>query len=254
MKGKASKSKELSGRVIMVTGAGRGIGAAVAKSLASHGATVILVGRRVAGLEAVYDAIKAAGGPEPAIAPLNLELMNSQECDSLINNIGKEFGKLDGLLHNATHLAGLTPLSHYSPQEWYKTLQINLNSPFLLTLACLPLLAAAPDASILFTGDAVGRHGKAYYGAYGVSKFAAEGLMQTLAEETQANTSIRVNSLDPGTVRTDLFKRIYPGRLDDVIPSPEDIVHPYLFLLGPASRGITGQSFRAQENGPWSKA
>jgi len=242
---------DLSDRVILVTGAGRGIGAAVAQALAAHKATVILLGRRVHDLEAVYDAIVAAGHPTPAIAPVNLEALRWEEAQTLIDRIGGEFGRLDGLLHNAAHLGGLTPLIHFPLEEWYRTLQVNLNAAFLLTQSCLPLLKASSDASILFTSDTVGRKGKAYFGAYGVSKFAIQGLMETLAEETQDNTPIRVNCIDPGTVRTELFSRIYPGRGDELLPLPQDIVQAYLYLLGPQSRGVTGKTFQAQADGPW---
>ena len=250
----APLTPDLSDRVILVTGAGRGIGAAVAQALAAHKATVILLGRRVHDLEAIYDAIVAAGHPMPAIAPVNLEALRWEEAQTLIDRIGSEFGRLDGLLHNAAYLGGLTPLIHFPLEEWYRTLQVNLNAPFVLTQSCLPLLKASSDASILFTTDAAGRKGKAYFGAYGVSKFAIQGLMETLAEETQTNTSIRVNCIDPGTVRTDLFSRIYPGRGDELLPSPQDLVWPYLYLLGPEGRGLSGQTFKAQGDGPWRHA
>lgn len=241
----------LSERVIMVTGAGQGIGAAVAKALAGAGATVVLSDRKVSALERIYDDIKAGGGPEPAIAPMNLEALRWDEAATLIQRLSDELGRLDGLLHNAAHFPALTPLANLTLEQWYQTLQINLNAAFILTRACLPLLQTAPDASILFTGDRAGRQGKAYYGAYGVSKFAIEGLMQTLAEETETNTAVRVNSIDPGEVRTELYERLYPGRLDQPIARPQDIVRPYLFLLGPQSRGITGRLFEAQGEGPW---
>ena len=243
----------LDDRIVMVTGAGRGIGAAVAKALAVAGATVVLSGRKVGSLERIYDDIKAQGGPEPAIAPMNLEALRWDEAVTLIERLGDEFGRLDGLLHNAAHFPALTPVAHLALEQWYRTLQVNLNAAFILTRACLPLLQSAPDASVVFTSDRAGRQGKAYYGAYGVSKFAIEGLMQILAEETEANTSIRVNSIDPGDVRTELYERLYPGRHDQPIAQPEDIVRPYLFLLGPDSRGVTGRHFEAQGPGPWAE-
>lgn len=242
---------DLRDRVILVTGASKGIGRAVSLALARQGATVILSGRRVPELEQVYDAIKAAGGSEPAIAPLNLESLHWDECQTLIDQIQATFGRLDGLLHNAAHLHGLTPLGHFPIEEWYRTLQVNLNAPFLLTRCCLPLLMASNDASVLFSADSTGRKGKAYYGAYGVSKFAVEGLMQVMAEETEANTPIRVNSLDPGWVDTALYHRIYPERAHADLPAPDAVCRPYLFLLGPGSRGLSGQAFSVREGGPW---
>ncbi|MDY6941912.1 MAG: SDR family NAD(P)-dependent oxidoreductase [Pseudomonadota bacterium] len=244
-------ARPLKDRIILVTGAGRGIGAAVSRQLARSGATVVLSGPRVSELEVVYDDILAAGGPTPAIAPINLESLHWDEAQTLVDTMGDEFGRLDGVLHNAAHLHGLTPLANFPLAEWYKTLQINLNAPFVLTMCCLPVLRQSSDASIVFTSDQVGLQAKAYYGAYGVSKFALQGLMQTLAEETRDNTNIRVNSIDPGPVDTELYRRIFPEPDLNGLAQPSDIALPYVYLLGPASRGITGQHFRAQEDGPW---
>ncbi len=248
------KRYDLSDRVILVTGAGSGIGAAVSRALAAHGASVVLLGHRIAELERVYDQIEAAGGPRPAICPLNLESIQWEEYERLASTLEQEYGRLDGLLHNAAHLSGLTPLALYDPQDWVRTVQINLNAPFFITRCCLPLLQEASDASVLFTSDDMGRHGRAYAGAYGASKFGLEGLAKTLAEETEVNTAIRSNSIDPGPVRTALRERIQFGPELDELPRPEDVVEPFLFLLGPDSRGITGQAFAAQGQGPWSRS
>jgi len=244
---------DLSDRVILVTGAGTGIGAAVSRALAASGATVALLGHRVAELEGVYDAIESAGGPRPAICPLNLESIQWDEYRKLADMLGETFGRLDGLLHNAARLTGFTPLALFDPEEWVRTIQINLNAPFFLTRACLPLLERSADASVLFTSDEMGRGGRAYAGAYGASKFGIEGLAKTLAEETEVNTSVRSNSIDPGPVRTALRERIQFGPELEELPRPEDVVEPYLFLLGPDGRGITGQVFSAQGDGPWQR-
>ena len=120
---------------------------------------------------------------------------------------------------------------------------MNLNAPFLLTRACLNLLTQSPDASILFSSDAVGRRGKAYWGAYGVSKAATENLMQTLADEMESNTRVRVNSLDLGSVVIGLRNLAYPGENPQLVAGPEDVVRPHLYILGPDSKGVTGQQF-----------
>jgi NAD(P)-dependent dehydrogenase (short-subunit alcohol dehydrogenase family) len=234
-------------RVILITGGANGIGRAVAGACAAHGAGVILLDRDVRALEQAYDEISAAGQPEPALYPLDLKGATPDDYAALAGTIEKEFGRLDGLVHNAAHLGALVPLANYEHELWFETLQVNLNAPYLLTLACLGLLQQSRDASIVFAADAAGRNGKAYWGAYAVSKAGAEGFMQVLADELEANTPIRVNSLDPGPVRTALRLMAYPYEDRDALPRPVDVVKPFLFLLGPDSQGITGRQLSAAE-------
>ncbi len=239
----------LNGRIILVTGAGDGIGRAAARSFAAHGATVILLGRTIRKLEAVYDEIEQAGYPLPAIYPMNLEGAAPKDYDDLAEVLEKEFGRLDGLLHNAAFLGTLTPLAQYNVETWFKVMQVNLNAPFLLTRACMPLLERSVDASIIFTSDSVGRRGKAYWGAYGVSKFGIEGIMQILADELENTGSIRVNSIDPGPVRTLLRNRAYPAENPASLTPPDQIMGVYLYLMGPDSKGISGRALEAQPTG-----
>ena len=245
----------LKDRIILVTGAGDGIGRACARACAAHGATVILLGRTIRKLELVYDEIEQAGHPQPAIYPLNLEGATAKDYEDLATTLKQEFGRLDGLLHNAAMLGTLTPIAHYDVELWYKSIQVNLNAPFLLTQACLALLMDSPDASVVFTSDRVGRHGRAYWGAYGIAKAGIEGLMQTLADELETNTRVRVNSIDPGAVRTAMRALAYPGEDPNRLPAPEDIVNPYLYLLSGEGRDLTGRQFMAQgeEGLPWQR-
>jgi NAD(P)-dependent dehydrogenase (short-subunit alcohol dehydrogenase family) len=236
----------LAERVILVTGAGDGIGKAVSLACAAHGATVILLGRTVHKLESVYDDIVTAGGPKPAIYPMDLEGAVPEDHRQLAQRVGAELGRLDGLLHNAGLLGTLTPLEHYDTLEWLRVMQVNVNAPFLLSQACLPLLKRAPDASLLFTSSGVGRRGRAYWGAYSASKFAVEGMMQVLADELDENTRVRVNSINPGQVRTRMRAAAYPAENPDDLLTPQDIVHAYLYLLGPDSHGVHGKSLDAQ--------
>ncbi len=233
----------LADRTILVTGAGDGIGRAAALAFAEHGATVILLGRTMAKLEQTYDAIEAAGGPQPAIFPMNLDSAHQQEYQGLAVTMEQEFGHLDGLLHNAAELALLSRIDDYDLEIWNKVLRVNLTAPFLLTQVCLPLLRRSPDASILFTSDRVGRRGRAYWGAYGVSKFGIEGLMQILSDETRDSSRVRVNSIAPGPTRTNLRAHAYPGEDPGQLPTAESFMHLYLYLMGPDSQGITGQAF-----------
>lgn len=236
----------LRGRVLLVTGAGGGIGRAIALAGARHGAQLILHDRSAKPLEKIYDAIVAGGGPQPAMLPLDLLRATPDACAALAETVQREFGRLDALVHCAAELGALAPLELYEPPMWLQVLQVNLTAAWLVTRACLPLLKQSPDASIVFTGADVGRQGRAYWGAYGVAAFGLEGLMQVFAQELAAWPRLRVNSIDPGPVRTTLRARAYPGEDPGIHPLPEDIVASYLYLLGPDSRGLTGRAWRAQ--------
>ena len=234
-------------RVILVTGAGDGIGRAVARSLGAYGATVILLGRGIRKLERVYDELEQAGAPRPAIYPMNLEGATPKDYADLAQVVEQEFGRLDGLLHNAALLQGLTPIANYDIEMWYRILQVNLNAPFMLTQALLGLLNRSADASVLFTADAVSEQGLAYWGAYAVAKGGAQTLMKMLASELETNTAIRVNSINPGRVRTTMTLRVYPGLEPQQWPTPESIVPAYLYLLGADCKGVRGQTLRVED-------
>lgn len=233
----------LNKRTILITGAAAGIGAATAKRCAAAGATVVLLDKTVSGLEQVYDEIESAGGPQAAIYPMNLEGANEKDYAELAATIEREFGQLDGLLHNAAMLGALVPMAHFESELWYKIMQTNLNAPFLMTRACLELLMKSDDASVVFNSDSVGRHGKAYWGAYGVSKAGVENLMQVLADEMETNTTVRFNSYDPGPVATGLRAIAYPGEAPGKASEPDEVVATLLYLLSGDSREFTGQQF-----------
>lgn len=237
----------LKDRIIMVTGAGSGIGRAAAKAYAAHGATVILVGRTVAKLESVYDEIEAAGHPKPAIVPLNFEGAAVKEYEELAMTIEDNFDHLDGLLHNAAILGTRSPVELYDPEVWNKVMHVNATAPFLLSRAMIPLLRKSKDASVIFTSSGVGRRAKPYWGAYAVSKFAIEGLSQLLAEELDDDRhNVRVNSLNPGATRTNMRATAYPAENPQQNPAPEDLMPVYLYLMGPESHDVNGQQIDAQ--------
>lgn len=235
----------LKGKTILVTGAGDGIGKAAAKSFAQHGATVILLGRTTSKLEAAYDEIIAAGHPEPIIHPMDLQLASEEDYRTLGDTIIEQFQCLDGLLHNAAILGPRAPIQFYPAESWMKVMQINVNAAYSLSRALLPALQAAVAASVIFTSSSVGRKGRAYWGAYSVSKFAVEGLMQVLADELRQTSKVRVNSIDPGATRTNMRKDAYPAENPETLPSPEDKLPLYLYLMGDESSGVTGEALKA---------
>ncbi|MGB5996303.1 MAG: YciK family oxidoreductase [Marinomonas sp.] len=236
----------LKDKIILVTGAGDGIGKTAALTYAQHGATVILLGRTTKKLEAVYDTIEAKGYPQAAIVPLNLDGASEHDFIELAATLKNEFGHLDGILHNASLLGERTQLETYDAEVFDQVMKVNVLSQFMLNQALMPLLKAAPNASIVFTTSSVGRKARAYWGAYSVSKFATEGMMQLLADELESTSNIRCNAINPGATRTTMRAAAYPAEDPETLPSPEEIMPVYLYLMGADSEGINGKSLDAQ--------
>jgi NAD(P)-dependent dehydrogenase (short-subunit alcohol dehydrogenase family) len=242
---------ELAGRVIAITGPTAGIGHALALECARRGAEVILIGRNVKKLEAVHaeiSALKTRLGeavPEPCIAPLDLERAVAGDYDSIANAVLQRWGRLDGLVLNAALLGVLAPIEDYDVPTWVKVMHVNVTANFALTQVLLPSLRASADASVLCLSSSVGRRGRAYWGAYSVSKFALEGLMQTLADELE-KTTVRVNSINPGRARTHMRRQAFPSEALESLPLPETLTAPMVAMLGPQSRGVTGRALEAQ--------
>ena len=241
-----ARTNLLSGKTILVTGAGDGIGRSAALTYAKYGASVLLLGRTGRKLEAVYDEIENAGGSKPGIIEMDLATAPEDMYKSLAASLGEEFSCLDGILHNAALLGDRRPIESAGYAKGQAVMQVNVNAQFLLTQHFLPLLQQAPTASIIFTSSTVGRIGKAYWGAYAVSKFATEGFMQVLASELENTSNIRVNSLNPRATNTAMRRAAYPGENPTTNPTPQDIMPAYLFLMGDDSAGITGKAFDAR--------
>ena len=235
----------LANKTILITGAGAGIGRQAALTYAELGATVILLGKTVAKLEAVYDDIIAKGYPEPAIVPLDLKGSTKQNYIDLAATITGQFGKLDGALLNASILGELTPFNQIHQQIWQDVMQVNVNAQFLLAQALLPSLLKADNASLVFTSSGVGNKGKAYWGAYSVSKFATEGMMQVIADEYE-NSTLRTNAINPGATNTNMRSSAYPAENKADIASPEDIMPLYVYLMADDSKAVNGQRLNAQ--------
>lgn len=233
-------------RIILITGSSDGIGRALALESARLGAQVILHGRNTAKLEKVYDAIIAIeGAPRPSIAVLDLASANAEGYTTLAQSAADEFGRLDGLVHNAAIVGDRFSIEQYDAVEWQRVIHINLTAGFALTQVLLPLLRKSGDASVIFTSSSVGRVGRGFWGAYAASKFAIEGLSQVLADEHR-HTTLRSNCINPGATRTNMRLAAFPAEDRNLLKTPEEVLAPYIYLLGPDSTGVTGESFDAQ--------
>jgi len=240
----------LAQKTILITGAGDGIGRAVAIGFARHGATVILTGKTLSKLEAVYDEIEANSPGSAIIHPLDLMTGDEDAFKLLSESVDEQFPCLDGLIHNAAQLGPRSPIEHYPYKNWQQLVQVNVSAAFLLTRALLPALGRSPSGRILFTASSVGRQGRAYWGAYSITKFAVEGLMQVLADELANTTTIRVNSLNPGGTRTRMRAAAYPAENPGSVPSPESLLPVYLYLMGPLGDSFHGQALDARSFNP----
>ena len=231
----------LADRVILITGASSGLGRAASLAYARHGATVALLARDPDRLESVYDEIVAAGGPEPAMFPYDLAAADDRSLETLAGTIAHHLKRLDGVLHSAHQFYSLTPLDLQSLEQWQTLMRVNLIAPFALTRACLPLLKQAPDASVIFTGETHGHHPGAYWGGYAVAKSGLETLTRIWADELSTNETLRINTLIPGQVATTLRARTHPGLSPETLPSIDDLMPCYLYLMGEDSRTVRGQ-------------
>jgi len=239
------KQADLSNKTILVTGAGAGIGRSAAITYAKLGATVILLGKTVSKLETVYDEIVALGLAEPAIIPLDLKGATKQNYIDMSSTIAGQFGKLDGALLNASVLGELTPFTQIHEQIFNDVMKVNVTAQCLLAQALIPTLLLAPKASLIFTSSGVGSQGRAYWGAYSISKFATEGLMQVIADEFE-NTSLRTNAINPGATATPMRARAYPAEDQSKLPNAEEIMPLYVYLMTDDSKSVNGQVLKAQ--------
>ncbi|QIO04523.1 YciK family oxidoreductase [Acinetobacter shaoyimingii] len=235
----------LKDKIILITGAGDGIGRAAAMSYALHGATVVLHGRTINKLEVIYDEIESLGAPQPAILPLQLSTATSHDYELLFDTLAQQFGRLDGILHNAGILGERTELAHYPIEEWDDVMAVNLRAPFVLTQELLPLLQKSDNASVVFASSGVGREARAKWGAYSVSKIAIEAVSQIFAKEN-VHPNIRFNCINPGATRTAMRAKAYPEEDPKTLATPEQIMPAYLYLMGEDSIGLNGQSIDAQ--------
>lgn len=241
MKNYQAPSLHLKDRVIIVTGAGQGIGQTAAIAFAKQGATVILVGRTQPKLEATYDAIKAQGFPEALIFPIDLNKATEDDFKAMAEGIYQQLGRLDGILHNATDFNNLSPLEIQTAEQFEEMFRVNVIAPFSLTKACLPLLERAANASVVFTSNSSAQSPKAYWGSHGISKAATDFMMQMWAQELENRPNIRFNSIVPGPLQSPQRKKTHPGEVHSELPTIESAMPLYLYLMGDDSAGVNGK-------------
>jgi len=236
----------LNNQVILITGAGGGLGGTAAIALAQQGASIVLLDKSIPKLESAYDKIVAVGGPEPTMYPFDLAGANELQYQEMAAALEAKYGAIQGLLHSAVELSAFTPISIYKTREWGHSLNVNLNAPFLLTRVLLPLMQNSRHASIVFTSDSSARNAPAYSGAYGVAKIALEGFARILAGELESADKIRVNILIPGPVDSPLRKRVYPAEDKSLLSTMQSLDKFYNFLFSEQSIGLTGQTIDAR--------
>lgn len=236
----------LAGQVIVITGAAGGIGSAIARSCASHGAETVLIDINRKGLESVYDELDASGLPPATIVPLDLAQANQPAFDDLVSQLDSGFGKVDALVHCAGDVGALCPLENFDDGNWHRVMQVNLNSAYLLSRACLALLRASGNGSILFTTADVARQARAYWGAYAIAGHAIEGMAEVFAAELSGDKPIAVNTIDPGIVAGRFRSSLYPAENASTLRTPDEVVPLYLYLLENAAKdGISGRKVSA---------
>ena len=238
----APRADLLKERVVLVTGAGQGLGRALALDAARHGATVALLGRKQEKLEGTYDAIVAAGGAQPAMIPLDLAAAGAAEFEALAQTVRRSLGRLDGIAHCAAHFVPLGPLASQTLEQWGALLGVNLTAPFALTRACLPLLQAAPDSAVVFVGETHGAEPRAYWGGFAVAKSGLSALAAIWAQELEHKGKPRMNVIIPGPIATPQRAQSHPGENRAALRSAESAARSLLFLLGPDARNFNGRT------------
>lgn len=236
----------LQDKIILVTGAGDGIGKVAALTYAKYGATILLLGKTQSKLEAVYDQIESLGLAEPAILPMDLEKATFAQMNETATLIQKEFGRLDGVLHNAAILGALTPLEMYDPITFEQVMRVNSTAVFMLTQALYPLLMNAQSGSVVFTSSSVGAKPRAFWGAYALSKQAVEGMSAIFTQETYKHTTLRFNVINPGATRTNMRAHAFPGEDPNTLKTPDEIMAPYVYLMTDMASGVKGQVIDCQ--------
>lgn len=235
------------GQVILITGASRGIGKALALQLAERGAILILLASSESILGDVYDEIVALGAPQPVLVPVDLNILKMSTAEELATYVEESFGRLDGLVHMAGILGGREPISTHRPEQWERTLQINLTAVFYLTQALLPLLDQSPAGRIIFATSSVGQRVEAYWGAYAVSKAGLEMFSGMLAKELENTSLTKVVTINPGGTATQMRREAMPGEDQNALPSAAIVARIFLIGLTSYAEHLHGSRLNARE-------
>ncbi len=240
------KDNCLADKTILVTGAGDGIGRIAALTYAKYGATVLLLGKTLSKLTAVYDEIEQQGGAQPVVIALNLEGAKAEDMTNLVELIIKETGQLDGILHNAAILGDLAPLESYDIGVFEQVMNVNFMATLRLTQALLPVLKKSANGSVVFTSSSVGSEPRAFWGAYAISKQAVEGISSLFTQETKNTTNLRFNCVNPGATRTRMRAEAKPNEDPMTLKTPEDIMPAYVCLMTDDSLDVKGEVINLQ--------
>lgn len=232
---------ELDGCVVLVTGGGRGLGRALTLRLLAAGARVATCAR---GAEALRELKAAAPGDE--LLALQADVSDSESMERFAAAAADRFGRIDGLVANASLLDERVPLREVEPADWRRVLDVNLTGAFNTCRAVIPAMRSVGGGSIVVVSSGVGDRPRARWGTYAVSKWAVEGFARNLALE-ESDAGIRVNIVDPGAMRTDMRRAAYPDEDPDTLPRPDEHLGVYLWLLGDASAGVSGERFVARD-------
>ena len=234
----------MEGKTILITGANRGIGKSLAKNFSNIGANVILLGKNEDSLNEVYDEIISCTKTKPLIIESDLNLLDLDGAHQIKKAIVNQYGVLDGLIYNAAKLGKMTSIEDYEDGLWEEIINTNLNSSFLIYKELIPILKAAPNGRIIFTSSGVAEAGKAYWGAYSVSKFAVKGLAEIIRDELDSTTNIKVFNYDPGATKTSMRASAYPGEDPNNLKDPDKLFGDYLWFFSEESQNSTQHYFK----------
>jgi len=225
----------LKNKNILITGATDGIGAQISKLYSSHGANIILLGRNEEKLNKIYDDIIENKDTKPLILECDLNQISDNGAKEIAKAISDEYGVLHGLIHNAAELGKLTSLENYSLDDWDKLMRVNLTAPFLLTKYLLPSLKEADNGRVILTSSGVAHKGRAFWGAYSISKAALKTMQEIFSEEFEGSSSIKFFSFDPGATRTKMRSTAYPAEDPNNLKSAEDLNDYYMWFFSEKS-------------------